>query len=210
LLNNDDIQVWTFPNFGKRHGFGEPDVLILVGNHSIWIEVETKIDLRSKRLAARRAVLQLARFRMFHHALQHGRKVRLEGRRHLAIMGPTLSDTGRVKFGILRESGHPVLGRSRPELIQSTPHLVLMSVEQPIGHGSDRYSRGLKKLGADVFGSVNHSLQEWAREKDYDRPLPNIRTDHPIWFTYWRGHALAACCRNRDPLSSGGWERRRP
>jgi hypothetical protein len=39
---------WLFPNFGKRHGFGEPDAVLSVGDHTFRFEVETHVHLRRR------------------------------------------------------------------------------------------------------------------------------------------------------------------
>src|SRR5438105_4625121 len=73
VQGNDDPDIWLFPNFGRRYGFGEPDALVLWEKHSFWFEVETWVHLGTARSAVENALLQLARFHFFHDALQRVR-----------------------------------------------------------------------------------------------------------------------------------------
>jgi len=36
LVPDSEPDIWLFPNFGKTYGFGEPDALLLIGNHCFW------------------------------------------------------------------------------------------------------------------------------------------------------------------------------
>jgi hypothetical protein len=165
LFDHEDVDVWLFPNFGKRHGFGEPDALVTQGG-----------------------------------------QVRFQGRRHLAILGPTASNSGQVKFGILRVSGHPVLRAIRERLMQSTPHLVLMSVSAASGAGGGIvYSDGLGSIIADVFNSIGNLLQVWSQQNAYAGPLPQMASpEKNVWYTYWRGNASSKCYPDgNDPLTQG-------
>jgi len=37
IPDDGDLDVWLFPNFGKKDGFGEPDALMLFGPFSFWL-----------------------------------------------------------------------------------------------------------------------------------------------------------------------------
>ncbi len=68
----EEPEIWLFPNFGRRHGFGEPDALVLFGDYSFWFEVETAVNLRTGCPALERSLLQMARFHFFYQALKKG------------------------------------------------------------------------------------------------------------------------------------------
>src|SRR5206468_3999659 len=80
-----DTDIWLFPNFGKRDGFGEPDALLLFGSLTFWFEVETKISLKGEASVLRDALRQMARFQFFYQALKTGEHPREGPPRHLAI-----------------------------------------------------------------------------------------------------------------------------
>jgi hypothetical protein len=195
LVPDADPTVWLFPNFGKRHGFGEPDVLILIGGQSFWFEVETRVDLGFRRNAARHSLLQLARFHLLHDALRRGDQVRSVGTPHMAYSGPTVTNSGNVKYGILRTAGHPVLQSHAGPLRYSTPHYVIMSIRQAAGVGGGQVPFGtdLGNLATATFTSIQRSLESWRDEQAYNLELPPLPPSEPIWYTYWYGHALDKC-----------------
>ena len=136
--------VWLFPNFGKSKGFGEPDALILHGELSFWIEVETRFDLVKKRSDAKKALNQLLRFYYFNRALATGKKPNdldgesskkpndLDGESSWVIKGPTISGKGVPKDGELRVKGHKVLQKFLGQMIESAKkqndHYILLSI----------------------------------------------------------------------------------
>ena len=89
-MDNIEPHIWLFPNFGRRYGFGEPDALVLWGDHSFWFEVETCVHLANARPAMKDSLLQLARFHFFREALENV-KERPGPPPHLAICGLTVS-----------------------------------------------------------------------------------------------------------------------
>jgi hypothetical protein len=206
LVPDEEPVVWLFPNFGKRHGFGEPDALILLGDHSFWFEVETRVNLGIGRGDARQSLIQLARFHLLHKALMMGSQVRVVGTPHMAIMGRTVSDSGRIKIGILRSSGHPVLQHHANRLRDSKAHFVLMSILQASGNGSLDFSEDLGLLATEVFAPVQWSLRSGREESSNDENWPNLPGGEPIWYTYWRRNAFRRCFpAGPDPLHVGGW-----
>lgn len=207
-----EADVWLFPNFGKRHGFGEPDALVLVGEHCFWFEVESRIDLGRGSASAVSAIRQVARFHLFCEAVSNGVEMRSQGQKHLAIIGPTISDSGDVKLGILRLKGHPVLRRVRKRLTTATHHLVLMSIQQATGPGGDiAFSAKLSQLVEAEFDSIGEELTAWAERHGYPGPIPRMPKPEDVWYTYWNGNASSKCYEAEDdPLNEGGYIPTRP
>jgi hypothetical protein len=197
--------VWLFPNFGKRHGFGEPDALVLIGGHSFWFEIETRVNLGTRRMAARQSLLQLARFHFFHQALQHGAQP-LPYTPHLAIMGPTVSNSGRGKHAILRMAGHRVF-QAVPNLANSTPHYVLMSIGQGqgVGGGGPPFGNDLGNLAGQLFGELEQALGAWQVEAQYQPGLPAMLDVNNVYYVHWYGHALGHCYPHGGNPLDGVW-----
>jgi hypothetical protein len=211
LVPDEEPVVWLFPNFGRRHGFGEPDALVLLGGHSFWFEVETRVNLATERPAARQSLLQLARFHLFHQALQAGEQERRIGQTHLAILGPTVSNMGHARDAVLRIKGHPVL-KIRKSLAESTPHYVLMSVREARGVGGNglHFGEDLGLFAQELFCDLQRALIAWGREVRYQGQLPETLSSDNLYYTYWYGHALRYWRtenNGQDPLKSvwAGW-----
>jgi hypothetical protein len=171
-----NAQVWLFPSFGKRHGFGEPDALILVDDQVFWIEVETTINCQTGLPALRRALVQLWRFRLFQQALAAGSQIERGARR---ISGQTLTDSRVVRRASVRIAGHGVLQQIRDQLAaagtRDTDHYVLFTADQPAGEGSGWLSY------AQVLERERKQLSIGYQE-DLAR-LP----DNRCWYAYWKG-----------------------
>lgn len=168
-----DPQVWLFPNFGKRFGFGEPDVLIIAGTSAFWIEVETTVNGRSGIAHLRRALLQLWRFRLFQAALAGPREV-ING--HRRIVGQTLTDQLIERRAELVCKGHRVLKKIGRRLTGiKDHHYVLFTVNKPNGEGG-------AGLGyAAVLERELHTLSAVASPG-----LPLLERER-CWYAYWRG-----------------------
>lgn len=205
----EDGDLWLFPNFGRKYGFGEPDALLLIDDRSFWFEVETRVQLRGGHSALQHALLQLARFHYFHDALQHGSTVRVAPIRHRVLTGLTIGDRRTVKQAMLNVKGHPVLQKIRSRLARSTPHYVLLTQRKPRGLGGRHDFAGAL---ADALRCSNASIAtaftHWAALAGI--PAAEVPVPLPVascWYTYWSGHLDAAfrAVSVPDPLTAGGY-----
>jgi hypothetical protein len=145
-------EVWLFPSFGKRHGFGEPDAIILVHDHAFWFELETDVDLVS-----RQPFRQLFRFHCAAQAFA-GRPVRTP--KGLRYCGVTVTDEGKKKNAQLQLRGYKAAGLLDALRKARSHHFVLFSVHQPRGNGDWRRNLPLEaeKMFSEwdaVVGFVN-------------------------------------------------------
>ena len=168
----DEVDVWLFPNFGKGHGFGEPDVLVLAGRLAFWIEIETTINCQSGVPALRRSLLQLWRFRLFQDAIARPARTVRESRR---IVGVTLNNEREVRAAELRLRGHGALQRIRDRLrcAAGNDHYVLFTVNKPKGEGTGRRSY------AQVLYHETSHLGD-----GYPEHLPRLDPQR-CWYAYW-------------------------
>lgn len=178
-------EVWLFPSFGKRYGFGEPDALVLVGRYAIWFEVETTLDCQRGLPRLRTALIQLLRFRAFAAALRTCAQAESGS---LRIKGRTLTDAGVIRPASLKLAGHGVMQKIRSRLTEAEHHFVLMSISKPKGegHGGSSYAQVLK----DQLDSINNL---------YEAGLPALEADR-CWYVYWEGDLSAHCIRDGAPL----------
>ena len=202
--------IWLFPNFGKTYGFGEPDALVLFGQYSFWFEVETVVNLRTRLPALKRALLQLSRFHLFHQALMHRAKVRKNiGVPHVVIMGPTISNSGRPRFGILRQKGHPVLKEIQRELENSSPHYVLLS-EQAAGIPGRKFHEELGAVHRASSADLRCVLQQWSSEVGYqEKDFPQLPGPERHWYAHWKADLESKFVEAKigNPIKDGGYVR---
>lgn len=204
-----EADVWLFPNFGRRYGFGEPDALLLLGKWSFWFEVETWVDVQTRRPALKKSLLQLARFHYFWQALSRGGRVRRSGVHHRAIVGPTVSNDGTVKEAVLKVKGHPVLQSIRKRLAESLPYYVLLTQGKPRGlGGTGRFEGSLGDVLREVGDELEVTLRNWAAATGVDRShIPERLRPEQCWYSYWNGHLRdrLAATGVPDPLITGGY-----
>jgi hypothetical protein len=205
----EEADIWLFPNFGRGYGFGEPDALLLIGERSFWFEVETWLDFQTGLPALKQSMLQLARFHFFQQALARRGKVRRVGARHRAIVGPTMSNDGTVKEAVLKIKGHPVLQKIRQRLARSTPHYVLLCQGEPRGPGgAGRFERAMGHALQQVSDELTATFRRWTASTG--TPTSRIPTMPPAqrcWYAYWNGY-LDRKFRARhlpNPLTGGGY-----
>lgn len=169
-----EFEIWLFPNFGKRGGFGEPDAILIADKHVFWIEVETIIDCQKSAPALRKSLLQLRRFRLFQDALARGPS-RAKGAKR--ILGTTIGNDGQRRDASIKLADHGVLKELLPRLravgIDANDHYVLFTINKPRGPGKgNSYADGLastaKILNEDGPGVAS---------------LPMER----CWYAYWKG-----------------------
>jgi len=186
FLKNKDKQglkleadIWLFPSFGKRSGFGEPDALLLVDGYALWFEVETTFDLSdSDKSAAIDSLRQLYRFHCAALAFAQG-PIKMNGR--LVIEGSTITSKDRHKPGqlVLRGHGAAAKLRNRLKVDHKTEspesHYVLLSVDQPSG--------GAKGFHKQLSASAESKFNFWDSRLEQTQPL---QLDH-CWYTYWSG-----------------------
>lgn len=176
-----DPEIWLFPSFGKRSGFGEPDALLLVDQHVFWFEVETKFDLgpHSDKSKAIDSLRQVYRFHCAALAFAKGPRKENRG---LVIKGPTITNKGQPKCGRLALRGHKAAGRLRKRLETACAgkrsHYVLLSVHQPSGGAAD-FHKSLRTRASEAFSDWD-SILEWPRGTEL------LSLDH-CWYTYWSG-----------------------
>jgi hypothetical protein len=207
----EETDIWLFPNFGRKYGFGEPDALLLVDNLSFWFEVETRLDFQTGLPALKQSLLQLARFHFFHQALASGSKTRRVGVPHEAILGPTISDDWSVKQAVLKCKGHPVLQAIRERLKSSVPHYVLLYEGRPTGPGGDvNFNAAMFGALQQVSGELNVTFRSWADStgEEIDR-IPKMLPKDRCWYAYWNGDLDHRFNQSgvSDPLEAGGYVR---
>jgi len=185
-------EVWLFPNFGKRHGFGEPDALVLYGGHTFWFEVETIFNLKNRKSSARAAINQLFRFHYFNRVLAEERTRRTDtGKNHWALMGPTINGKGEVKPAILRVAGHKVLKQIEPQLIDAAQnnrdHYVLLTERKPQQISSTTGQPSALQIFFDqARDEIDNEMKEWSKRNDSNQKpsRPNIQR---FWYQYYNG-----------------------
>ena len=162
-------EVWLFPNFGKRYGFGEPDVIVLRKPSCFFIEVETAVRNKSQ---ADSALEQLLRFRCLARALSRGSQAnRARGR--LEVRGSTIgSKGGASRNATLVRRGHPVLRASgaaiRAACEAEQDHYVLLTDEKP-------------KLGKSFATGIEGRLDALKKVHGIE-----VEASH-FWYAYWEG-----------------------
>lgn len=187
-----DPDVWLFPNFGKAHGFGEPDALILWNGFSFWVEVESGFNLRNRLSSARQALLQLVRFHYFNQAMIAGHQRRDLGNPHLAILGTTIDGEGRPRCGVLRIAGHPlreeIEGPLRAAAESERDHYILCSVGQmqAITTPSEDNRRMLHDKFDQLSAGIHAGVERFAEGLLPSRPPAHAAIER-CWYTYYEG-----------------------
>lgn len=181
LYLNKEPEIWLFPSFGKRSGFGEPDALLLVDRYVFWFEVETMFDLgRSGRSKAKDSLRQLYRFHCAARAFARSPK-RKDG--HLVIEGRTITNEDKCRDARLRLRGHGAAGllaRLKTACATGNSHYVLLSVDKPKPSGGSDFHGALKEMALPEFDSWDRKLNWPAPDKQCLQP------DH-CWYAYWSG-----------------------
>jgi hypothetical protein len=186
------LDVWLFPNFGKRHGFGEPDAIVLVRDLCFWIEVETRIDLAKKAAAFNQSLLQLLRFHYLASAIAQGARKGNSGPQHRVIKGPTISSKREVRKAVLRKAKHRVLQqiekRLRCAFKTRQDHYVLLTTAKMKGTGdrADRFHEQLDKALAELETGLAEKVAKWC-ESEHAKPPRRVNRKR-FWYAYWEGH----------------------
>ena len=174
LIGDENAEIWLFPNFGKRYGFGEPDALVLVAGHAFWFEVETDVGL-GPRLQAGAPLRQLFRFHCAASAFSAPVTTRGSGRgRKRSIVGVTLTNEDERRDAAIDVAEH-LIGRLLPRLKGTTSHFVLFSVHRPQGE-SDGWQRTLVRRAPEHFDAWNQIMGFGPADA-----MPITR----CWYTYW-------------------------
>ena len=176
----NEAEIWLFPSFGKRSGFGEPDALLLVDDYVFWFEVETAFDLDgSDQSKAIDSLRQLYRFHCA--ALAFAKGPRNENGR-LVIKGPTITNEDEPKSGRLALRGHKAAAKLRDRLKtvckSGRSHYVLLSFDQPSG--------GSKGFHTELSMSAQSKFNYWDSKLGRTGRTELLQLDH-CWYTYWRG-----------------------
>ena len=168
LSMDADAEVWLFPNFGKRDGFGEPDAILILGDHAFWFEVETRVDLAST--SARHQLRQMFRFHCAARAfMSHTEPDNV-------CRGLTVSDSDEPKQARLRLEGYQAARLVRRLRDVTYHHFVLFCVERPRGRASWR---------DDLAEIADAYFREWNGLVDFS----DERTAFPLdraWYVYWK------------------------
>lgn len=181
--DEEEIQVYLFPCFGKKTGFGEPDVLMVAGDCTFWFEVETKIDFTNLGSDFRNSILQLMRFRLFAEAVERGPVVK---KTYKAIIGLTIQDSGEPRDAVVALARHKVLAAIKDKIKQSVKtgkdYYVLMTVHEPTGIGKNNKTIFIR-LKEEIFKSCYQKLNKCDsgflfREPDYNKQF---------YYVYWEG-----------------------
>lgn len=187
----EEPDVWLFPNFGKKDGFGEPDAVVLAGGHSFWYEVETNFDLIKKKSKARNSIRQLLRFYYLNRILATGKTTRNIGKDHWAWMGYTIRDSGELKFGKLRAARHGVLSRFEKRFQDAArnnrDHYVILSDRKMKGISKKQGRRtALHSLFMDI---ADQSHQHFENATDIENILrtPTKPCSTRFWYQYYEG-----------------------
>jgi hypothetical protein len=191
---SNEPEIWLFPSFGKRSGFGEPDALLLVDQHVLWFEVETTFDLDgSDQSEAIDSLRQLYRFHCAALAFAKGPRRESGG---LFIKGSTITNGDHPKSGRLALRGHKAAAKLRDRLKAACKsgksHYVLLSVNQPSG--------GAKGLHKEVKESAQTAFRCWDRILGWPGGADLLQPDH-CWYTYWHGDLDRFF--NKDDLIAG-------
>jgi hypothetical protein len=183
-------QIWLFPNFGKSWGFGEPDVLLLLGKRRFWIEVETMIDLR-QRTTLDNALRQLFRFHCLATALRAARSS--EGGR-ISVTGNSITslDTLRPKATVLVR-GHGVFQRIGKDLsrVDVEDHFVLLSAG----------ARGKGGKAAKYWQQLQNVAKPYFERLSQVATVPTLPMDR-CWYVYWKEDLKGMLPGDIDPLKS--------
>ena len=170
-------EIWLFPSFGKRWGFGEPDALLLVDDFVLWFEVETTFDLDDTDKS--NAIDSLRQLYRFHRAAVAFAEPPTPDTGRLFIQGATITDGDEPRPARLALRGHGVLAKLRRRLRTAcnaaNSHYVLLSEKKPGGG-----ERGFRK---QLVTSAQRKFRFWDAKIGESRPL---QVDH-CWYTYWRG-----------------------
>ena len=176
----NEPEIWLFPSFGKRSGFGEPDALLLVDQHVFWFEVETNFDLGCSDQS--KAIDSLRQLYRFHCAALAFAKGQTKKDKAMVIAGRTITNRNEVKEARLALRGHGAASQLRRRLKTAckdgNSNYILLSVHKPSG-GSDFHS-ALRKMALREFGN-------WDRKLNWPAPDRRcLQLDH-CWYTYWSG-----------------------
>lgn len=172
-----DVEIWLFPSFGKGRGFGEPDVLFLVGDSVFWVEVETTVDLQRAQSNLGMALLQLLRFKLFQDAISKG-TIPIKGSRRFS--GITIGNNGQFRPAEVNLAGHKVLQtlwkRLQTAGQKNKAHYVLFTIRQPSGFGKSGpgYAKALEQGANGLQSSLG-------LHKQAGLPLKRC------WYLYWIG-----------------------
>lgn len=194
LDQKNESEIWLFPSFGKRSGFGEPDALLLVRDHVFWFEVETYFDLglRSDKSEANDSLRQLYRFHCAARAFARSAR-RKDG--HLVIEGRTITNEDKCRDARLRLRGHGaagLLGRLKTACATGNSHYILLSVHQPSG-GAANFHESLRTRASKAFNDWD-TILKWPSAHEH----LNIER---CWYTYWHGD-LKRFLDENDPLAA--------
>jgi hypothetical protein len=186
-LPNDEPQVCLFPCFGKSKGFGEPDALVVVGDHMFWFEVETHVDTKRGGCSFEQALLQMFRFHLLASAISQG--AHADGptsRPYLAISGVTLGDKLKPRKAKVRRTGHRVLANLGRQISRSiaagTDHYVLLLDRKPRGITNAVIPERLR----NTLAEYHHTLTTWCKEENISKPSVKP-SEERFWRLYWRG-----------------------
>ncbi len=202
-LPKNESTVFLFPNFGKSSGFGEPDALILAGDHTFWFEVETKVDLRTSRWPLNGPLLQLFRFHLLAAAIHNRSHTRTVGRHHRAFVGVTLGNAGNPRPAVLREKGHPILPKVKDSVARSfengKDHYVLLLDALPQGITAHNTRQHVQA----TLTRYQESITLWCDENGFTPTRePNAKR---FWYAYWEGDLKGAFAKKGlgNPLEGG-------
>lgn len=186
--NITGLDTWLFANFGKRHGFGEPDVLILAGGHVFWIEVETKIDCHKKLPALEKSLLQMWRFSLLQSAITEGPK---KHKGSLYFKGKTLTDKWEQRPASVALKGHRALQQVWKKIKYAghgeNDHYVLFSINKPSGAKGLKYGEAIKKAAENISQAKANGLSMIPVERCW---YAHWESDLKKKFTKTTGHEL--------------------
>lgn len=172
LASAAEAEIWLFPSFGKRAGFGEPDALVLIDGCAFWFEVETDVDLESSRSSM--PLIQLFRFHCAALAFQRG--PRNEGGARI-YSGASVTGSRERKDARLKLRGHAASGLIKTLREAREHHFVLLSIHKPRAGG--KWRERLPKFAAGSFSKLD-ALAEFDNTAT---KFPLVRT----WYVYWAG-----------------------
>ena len=187
--NKAEPQIWLFPSFGKQHGFGEPDAVVLYRGYSFWIEVETNFNLRNMQSAAQDSIKQLIRFNHLNQAIRKGKTLRPEGGDHLAWVGLTIKGKDDIKKGVLRAAGHSILTHFEDEIrnavIKEQDHYVLLSEKKMVALTKKENNKtALHSLFEETVNKCHQELVNRSKADDTP-PVPDKPQVERFWYQYY-------------------------
>lgn len=185
----EEPQIWLFPNFGTRYGFGEPDAIVLYAGHTFWIEVETNFNLRNRSDEAKTAIKQLLRFFYLNQAISFGKTRNKESDNHLSWVGLSIDGNDNIKRAHFKAANQSVLGKYSKEFQEAIhahrDHYVLLSDKKMIEITKEENDKTALQSLFETTSNNWQALFEGSTELSETFDTPNAPTIDRFWYQYY-------------------------